>query len=133
VSMGGASGRPCRSTITWCLEPIFPRSVGFLPTCAPPFWPERARSRRTRVTSRPRPLAGVAPEGAGGRAATPPSAANPAAGSSRSFRCIRALAADLPTESRCAGRTRSPSAHSDPMSADVRALIGGRVAGATAQ
>jgi hypothetical protein len=36
-----ASGRPAASTSRWYFGPFFPRSVGFGPVSAPPFWPAR--------------------------------------------------------------------------------------------
>ena len=49
-----ASGTPLRSETTWRFEPGLPRSVGFLPTCSPPF----GRHAR-RVQACPRPVDAV--------------------------------------------------------------------------
>lgn len=128
VSIGGARGKPCRSTITWCLEPFFPRSVGFLPVCAPPFLRGHVQNRPTHVTSRSLLLVGAARVGAGGHVARRLRVASHGGVSSMSCRCTRSRAAGTPRGSRCAGRTPSPRRPHDLVLGDGLAETGVRTA-----
>lgn len=119
VSMGGASGRPCRSTITWCLEPSLPRSVGFFPVWAPPFLQERAQSQPTHATSRSHLLVGGVRAGFDGRAVERRCSANHAGASSRSCHCTRVGAADTPRVSRYEGQMRFLPTRLDPAFVDA--------------
>lgn len=124
VSIGGASGWPCRSTIMWCFEPGFPRSVGLGPVAAPPFSPARARNRRRRATSRSLRRAGAVRVSAGGRAARRPPVASPAAASSTSCRYSQAPAVGPPRGCRCVERTQCRSMRRGRASSVVHVSIG---------
>src|SRR5438093_3959869 len=113
-----ASGMPPPSTRRCCLLPRRPRSTGLGPVCEPPFSLAHGWSRRSRATTRSLRPRATQPATARAAAARHPPAATRATDATPSSRNQnRAPAADAPSRSPCARRTRPPATPADHQTA----------------